>query len=41
MFDPRLIVPFRGKPVPELPTVVVTGSSIDYLAARAKEAIQL
>ena len=27
--------------VPELPTIVVTGSSIDDLAARAKEAIQL
>ena len=27
--------------VPELPTIMVTGSSIDDLAARAKEAIQL
>ncbi|MDR3698220.1 MAG: type II toxin-antitoxin system HicB family antitoxin [Candidatus Sulfopaludibacter sp.] len=27
--------------VPELPTIVVAGNSIDDLAARAKEAIQL
>ena len=27
--------------VPELPTIVVTGSSIENVAARAKEAIQL
>ena len=27
--------------VPELPTIVVTGSSIEDLTARAKEAIQL
>jgi predicted RNase H-like HicB family nuclease len=27
--------------VPELPTILVTGSSIEDLAARAKEAIQL
>ena len=27
--------------VPELPTIVVTGSSVEELTARAKEAIQL
>ena len=27
--------------IPELPTVLVTGSSIDDLTARAKEAVQL
>ena len=27
--------------VPELPTILVTGSSIEYLTASAKEAIQI